>query len=269
MMDCLSPVVRKMQLEQLEAIRSDPAVILDLGLISAAEGVGDAIERRYPKAQLIFADTTATSSSDAPRLALSPEIADLLIATFSLPGPSPEILRECRRALRPGGLMMLGALGESSLDALARIVSMAGESIAGSMPASTAPGGRKEKALREDLQRLRIAVDLQRLGDAFFEAGFADVVADIERISVKEAEASIVRRIMRSHPGSMGAAFAGEGDQGDFGRSQARFSMSGKIGSGKNTDDAVMEIVFVHARCPQAQSARGGESKGVVFPEFR
>ncbi|WP_025770148.1 hypothetical protein [Thioalkalivibrio sp. HK1] len=282
-MDYLSPGVRKMQLEQLEAIRSDPARILDLGSMPAAEGLGDALERRYPKAQRIIADSasqaTSSDAASSPRLSLPSDSADLLIATLSLSDLSPENLRKCGQALRPEGLMMLAALGEGSLDTLARLVSMAGEAVPGPMPASTpastsAPA-RKDKALREDLQRLRIAVDMQRLGDAFFEAGFADVVVDIERISLGQAQVSILKGIMQSPSGSTqatGSIVAGEvaeDERDGVGMSQARFSISGKIGSGENAADAVMEIVFVHARCLGKQDRRGGESKGVVFPEFR
>ncbi|MBF2760807.1 MAG: hypothetical protein ISN28_11170 [Ectothiorhodospiraceae bacterium AqS1] len=291
-LDYLLPIVRRMQIEQLEAIRLDPAAILDLGPIPAAEGVGDALSRRYPKAQRIFADPSspslAASDAPAPHLSLSSstELADLLIATLPLPLPSPlpspDVLRACRRALRPGGLMMLAALGDGSLDLLAQVASIAGEEedavLGGSPPPSPPepPSARKEKALREELQRLRIAVDMQRLGDALFEAGFADVVADVERFSLDEAQASDLMRIMRGSSGStVASSSAGEGDRGLPSASQAAplsvsgRSVSGRSVSGKVEGDAMMEIVFVHARCPQAQSPRERPNRGVVFPEFR
>ncbi len=272
----LLPAVRKMQLDQLRAVRSLPSVILDLGLIPEAEGGIDALFRTYPKAQLIVADISSAAALSAPlgpprasfsnpslrvlaaqpeRLPVAEAVADLLLATLSLPEPaSPEILRECRRTLRPGGLMMLAALGAASLDLLARLASQPVDPAAGSTPTAQKEAMQRERELHKRLHDLHIAVEMQRLGDALFEAGFTDVVADVERIALGPEDLSTLRRIMQSPPD---------------GEEDPSMPQEGIEDAAKIADDAVMEILFVHALSPRARAPEGGERRGVVFPEFR
>lgn len=176
----LPALVAERLLERLDGLRFEPAMMLDLGC-----GPGDVavqLARRWPKARLLAVDAVRPMldqvparlgwfgpklhrlQADAARLPLADSTIDLLVCNLVLHAVDdlPGTLNGFRRALRPGGLLLLSIYGRDTLTELRE----AGQRIG-------------------DVERVGRFADVQRLGDAMMRAGFAEPVLDTDWITVR------------------------------------------------------------------------------------
>jgi len=166
-------------LERCEFLRRPPQRILDLG---CGTGAGSqALKRKFRQAQVIGLDIAPAMlarlrrrssllrplrpvCADLARLPFARASMDLLFANMAMhwsPG-LPALFDECRRVLRPDGMLLFATLGPGSLAELGEAWAEAGAA------ASVAP-----------------LPDLMEVGDALMAAGFREPVMDMERMTLQ------------------------------------------------------------------------------------
>lgn len=128
-------------------------------------------------------------AADEERLPLAANRLDLIVSLLRLHhiNDLPGTLIQCRRALRPGGVFLAALFAEGTLDEL-RLCLLDAE---------------RQTAV-EPQPRIAPFATLQNLGNLLARAGFADVVADIERLSLPFADiralAATLRRMGETRP---------------------------------------------------------------------
>jgi malonyl-CoA O-methyltransferase len=170
-------------LARLDAIRIEPATILDVGA-----GTGyctAALRQRYPQADIILLDIAPAMlqcarqkrnlreklfsrkqsyvCGDAETLPLADNSVDMLFSNLTLQwcDDLPATFTEFLRVLKPDGMLLFSSFGPDTL-----------------------------KELRESWQRADTSVHVHRfvdmhiVGDALLHSGFADPVMDVERYSL-------------------------------------------------------------------------------------
>lgn len=165
-------------MEHLEPVRITPAVIVDIGA-----GTGDVASRvagRYRGAVVIALDiadrmlrVARTKSrrwfskqrfvcADAEALPLGDDSVDLLLsnATLQWCNEPDRVFVECRRVLKPGGLLMFSSFGPDTLTEL-----------------------RQSFDRIDGRPHVHTFVDMHDLGDALVRGGFTDVVMDSARLT--------------------------------------------------------------------------------------
>lgn len=184
-------------LARLDYMRIAPQRILDLGC-----GTGYAIgplHRRYPAAQLIGLDlthamtTTAQArtrprwlfgrgrrsrfiSADAEVLPFADRSFDLVFSNLALQWCDPDaVFRECRRVLRPGGLLLFTTFGPDTLKEL-----------------------RAAWRAVDNDPHVHAFIDMHDLGDALVRARFADPVMDAEPLTLTYADVPGVLRDLKA-----------------------------------------------------------------------
>lgn len=170
--------VRAELLERLEVVRLQPAAVLDLG---AGTGHGAlALKRRYRASQVIALDLAEGMLQQAGRrqtllrrfrrvcaeaaaLPLRDASVDLVFSNLMLQWcPDPDrVLRECRRVLKPGGLLTFTTFGPDTLVEL-----------------------RRAWAAADGHTHVNRFIDMHDLGDALLRAGLAEPVMDVERYTL-------------------------------------------------------------------------------------
>jgi malonyl-CoA O-methyltransferase len=185
----LQSQVRDELLHRLDLVKLQPAVVVDLGA-----GTGRAtleLKRRYRGSRVIAADLAEGMlreaghrqsllrrfdriGADAAALPFRDGSVDLVFSSLMLQWcPDPDaVLRECRRVLKPGGLLTFTTLGPDTLVELRR----AWEAADASHP------------------HVNTFLDMHDLGDALVRAGLAEPVMDVERYTLTYDE---VRGLMR------------------------------------------------------------------------
>lgn len=171
----LQAEVESRALERLDYFQLDPSVVLDLGC-----GPARALKTfrdRYPRARKLLLDLAAPMLSAVPRrarfrrmphypivadmhhLPLADESVDLVFSSLALQWAQDidAVLKECRRVLRPNGLLLFATLGPQTLHELRRASADAG-----------APVG------------INNFLDMHDMGDALVRAGLGDPVMDRE-----------------------------------------------------------------------------------------
>ena len=192
-------IARDALLDRLDEIRIAPRRILDLG---AGTGAGArALAGRYRGADVVSVDPVVDLlkyarsraprwfsrhrfvTGEAERIPLSTHSVDLVLSSLALPwfDPVDDALVECLRTLRPGGLLLLCALGADTLKEL----------------------GYAWRA-RNDPYRMLPFVDMHVLGDALVHAGFTDVVMDMQRVRLQARDFGPLCRVS-SRSGDSGA----------------------------------------------------------------
>ena len=170
--------VREDLLERLDLVRIAPAVVLDLG--AGTGHATQALKRRYRRAQVLALDLSlgmlqAAAAqrrwlqrfdrvcADALCLPLKDASVDLVFSNLLLQwcDPLASALAEVRRVLRPGGFFAFSSFGPDTL----RELRSAWSSVDGDPHVSA-------------------FLDMHDVGDVLVQAGFAEPVLDVERITL-------------------------------------------------------------------------------------
>ena len=180
--------VRGELLGRLDLVRIEPELIVDLGA-----GTGHAtlaLTRRYRRGEVVALDIAEGMlrvaarrqtllrrfrrvCADAAALPFGNSKVDLLFSSLMLQwcNDPDRVFAECRRVLRPGGLLTFATLGPDTLVELRR--------------AWAAADGRVH---------VNRFIDMHDLGDAMVRAGLAEPIMDVERYTLTYAG---VRDLMR------------------------------------------------------------------------
>ncbi|MCP1675216.1 malonyl-CoA O-methyltransferase [Natronocella acetinitrilica] len=164
--------------ERLQLIRLAPSTVVDLG---AGTGLGvQRLRERYRRARVLALDLSAAMlrravrhgtwlrpvpavCADAECLPLADASVDMVFSNLTLQWcERPErVFAECRRVLRPGGLLMFSTLGPDTLREL-----------------------RASWAAADDDVHVSPFLDMHDLGDMLVGEGFADPVMDMETLTL-------------------------------------------------------------------------------------
>jgi malonyl-CoA O-methyltransferase len=251
--------VRDELLSRLDYVKLEPAAVLDLGTGTGHAAL--ALKRRYPASTVVAIDLAESMlrearrrqtlfrrfgrvCADAAALPLRSGAVDLVYSSLMLQWCDvPDgVFAECRRVLRPGGLLSFTTFGPDTLVELRR--------------AWAAADGRGVHVSR--------FLDMHDVGDALMRAGFAEPVMDVDRITLTYAE---VRDLMRDLK-AIGAHNAASG--------RAR-GLTGKATFARMVDayeeerrdgrlPATYEVVYGHAWAPSGADRRADPSGVVRIP---
>ena len=180
---------RERLLERLELVNLTPRTVLDLG---CATGRGAAaLAARYVDARVLAADASAgmlrataahrapgvaAIGGDAERLPLRSHCIDLLFANLVLPWCRPDVVfAEAARVLAPGGVLLFATLGPDSLAEVRRAFAAVDKGI-----------------------HVHAAFDMHDLGDLAMQAGLAEPVLDVDRLTVTYAEPAALWRDLKA-----------------------------------------------------------------------
>jgi len=248
--------VRGELLERLDLVRVEPAAVLDLGA-----GTGHAtlaLKRRYPKAQVVALDLAESMlreaarrqtllrrfrrvCADAAQLPFRPACFDIVFSSLMLQwcDDPDRVFAECRRVLRPGGLLSFASFGPDTLVEL-----------------------RRAWAAADDRVHVSRFIDMHDLGDALLRAGLAEPVMDVERLVLSYRE---VRDLMRdlkaigAHNASAGRP-RGLTGKTSFARMLAAYERARRDGR----LPATYEVVFGHAWAPVTDARERRSPPGEV-----
>jgi malonyl-CoA O-methyltransferase len=234
--------VRNELLERLDLVRIEPGVVLDLG--AGTGHASSALKRRYRSSQVVALDLAEGMlreaarrqsllrrfrrvCADAAALPLRDGTVDIVFSNLVLQwcDDPDQVFGECRRVLKPGGLLTFATFGPDTLVELRR--------------AWAAADGRTH---------VNRFVDMHDLGDALVRSGFAEPVLDVERYTLTYAE---VRDLMRDLK-SMGAHNVNAGRPKGLTGKGALTRMVGAYESFRRDGrlPATYEVVFGHAWAP-------------------
>jgi malonyl-CoA O-methyltransferase len=187
-------------LARLDYMRIVPQRILDLGC-----GTGyalDLLRKRYPSAHLVGLDSALAMTAmartrtqprlpfglgrhlsrcyfvnaDAETLPLADHSFDLVFSNLALQWCDPDaVFRECRRVLRPGGLLLFTTFGPDTLKEL-----------------------RAAWHTVDHDSHVHAFIDMHDLGDALVRARFADPVMDVESLTLTYADVPSVLRDLKA-----------------------------------------------------------------------
>lgn len=238
----LQAEVRSELLARLDLVRLVPDVVLDLGA-----GTGRAtieLKRRYRRSQVVAVDIAEGMlheaarrqtllrrfrrvCADAAALPLGDASVDLVFSNLMLQwcDDPDRVFAECRRVLRPNGLLAFATFGPDTLVELRR--------------AWSAADGRTH---------VNRFIDMHDLGDALVRSGFAEPVLDVERYTLTYAA---VRDLMRdlkaigAHNANAGRprGLTGKGTLARMLEAYEGFRQEGRL-------PATYEVVFGHAWAP-------------------
>lgn len=238
----LQAEVRSELLGRLDLVRLVPDVVLDLGA-----GTGRAtieLKRRYRRSQVVAVDIAEGMlheaarrqtllrrfrrvCADAAALPLGDASVDLVFSNLMLQwcDDPDRVFAECRRVLRPNGLLAFATFGPDTLVELRR--------------AWSAADGRTH---------VNRFIDMHDLGDALVRSGFAEPVLDVERYTLTY---TAVRDLMRdlkaigAHNANAGRprGLTGKGTLARMLEAYEGFRQEGRL-------PATYEVVFGHAWAP-------------------
>jgi malonyl-CoA O-methyltransferase len=238
-----------------------PKTVVDLG---AGTGHGStALKRRYGEARVLAVDIAPGMlveagrrqrlfrrfhriAADAAALPLRDGAVDMVFSSLLLQwcNDPDQVLRECRRALRAGGVLHLSTLGPDTLVELRRAWQAAD------------PG-------HAHVSRF---LDMHDVGDALVRAGFAEPVLDVERYTLTYDDARDLMRDLKTigaHNATAGRArgLTGRRTLGRMLEAYEQERRGGKL-------PATYEVVFAQAWSPDRpiRSKRGAESAEVLVP---
>jgi malonyl-CoA O-methyltransferase len=185
--------VREELLERLGVVRLQPQVVVDLGAGTGQSSI--ALKRRYPSSRVLALDLAPRMlaqarrrqtllrrfdrvAADAAALPLRDTSVDMVFSNLALQwcNDPDRVLRECRRVLRPEGVLHLTTLGPDTL------VELRGAW-------QTADPGHVH---------VNRFIDMHDLGDALVRAGFAEPVLDVERYTLTYDDARALMRDLKA-----------------------------------------------------------------------
>jgi malonyl-CoA O-methyltransferase len=253
--------VRSELLARLDVVRLEPAVILDLGA-----GTGHAcrqLRRRFRNGRVVALDVAEGMLKEAARqqtlfrrfrrvcadaaaLPLKDASVDLVFSNLMLQwcNDPDQVFRECRRVLRPGGLLTFTTFGPDTLVEL-----------------------RRAWAAADAHTHVNRFIDMHDIGDALVRAGLAEPVLDVERYTLTYPE---VRDLMRDLK-TIGAHNANAGrprgltGRGALGRMVEAYECARRDGR----LPATYEVVYGQAWCPEARAKDRSPVGEVVVPLSR
>ncbi len=249
--------VRGELLARLDLVRLDPTVALDLG--TGTGHAAAALKRRYRSSEIVALDLAPAMLAeaahrqtllrrfrricgDAASLPLRAASVELVVSNLMLQWCNePDVVfAECRRVLKPGGLLTFTTFGPDTLVELQRAW-----------------------AAVDGLTHVNRFIDMHDLGDALLRAGLVEPVMDVERYTLTYETAGDLMRDLKA----VGAHNANEGrargltGKGTFRRMTAAyetFRREGRL-------PATYEVVYGQAWCPvEAQRTRGLPGEVVV-----
>ena len=239
----IQATVRNELLERLDVVRMDPQVVVDLGAGTGHAAI--ALKRRYPKSHVIAADLApgmlreagrrqtllrrfSRVAADAAALPFATASTDMLFSSLMLQwcNDPDAVFRECRRVLRPGGVLTFTSLGPDTLKELRRSWDAAD------------PGHAHVNGF----------IDMHDLGDALTRAGFAEPVLDVERYTVTYAAAIDLMRDLKTigaHNANAGRppGLTGKSTLARMVAAYESFRRDGRL-------PATYEVVYGQAWCP-------------------
>jgi len=233
-------------LARLDVVKQIPETVLDAGC-----GTGyctRALARRYPRARLVGLDLAAPMAARARRAAgwfARPRFVCGDIEALPLPDAAIDLvasnltlqwcdlarsLRELRRVLRPGGLLMFTSFGPDTLSELRTAW-------------RTADAGVHVHAF----------LDMHDIGDALLHAGFADPVMDVDRLTMTYPNVEQVLQDLKALGASNAAygrarALTGKARYARFKAAYEALARDGRI-------PATYEVVYGHAWAPETARA--------------
>ncbi len=179
--------------ERLEYIKINPQNILDLG--SGTGIFSQKLLLKYPKANIFSADIAEemlhfakksknmdaskilSLCADAEKLPILSHSIDLIFSNccFHWCYDLITLFSECRRILKPGGLLLFSTFGPDTLIELREILGK----------------------LDPDNQHVNIFLDMHDIGDILLHAGFEDPVMDMERLTLLYQDVSELLRDLK------------------------------------------------------------------------
>lgn len=245
-------------LERLELIKLVPARLLDLGC-----GTGELsglLTRRYKKADVVCLDlapamlTTARRKTgwfskqrfvcgDAEVLPLADDSVDMILSNLTVQWCEDldAVFRECRRVLRPGGLLMFSTLGPDTLKEL-----------------------RASWEVVDGYSHVNAFIDMHDVGDALLRARLADPVMDVETVQLTYGDVMQLMRdlkLLGAHNVTAGRA------QGLTGRRRlAALREAYESYRSQGVLPASYEVVYGHAWAPMEKQQAPDEPGMHFFP---
>jgi malonyl-CoA O-methyltransferase len=251
--------IRDELLERLDLLTLRPRTVVDLG---AGTGRGAAaLRHRYREATVVALDNAPGMlleasrrqglfrrfhrvGGDAVALPLQDATTDMIFSSLLLQwcNDPDRVLRECRRVLRPGGVLHLATLGPDTLTELRRAWQVAD------------PG-------HVHVSRF---LDMHDVGDALVRAGFAEPVLDVERHTLTYRDARDLMRDLKAigaHNATAGRS-RGLTGKGVLARMLAAYETARREGQ----LPATYEVVFAQAWAPERPvPGRFGADAGEVL----
>jgi malonyl-CoA O-methyltransferase len=252
--------VRDELLDRLDVLTMQPNTVVDLG---AGTGHGAAaLKRRYGEARVLAMDLAPGMlaeagrrqrlfrrfhriAADAAALPLREGSVDMVFSSLLLQwcNDPDRVLRECRRALRAGGVLHLATLGPDTLVELRR--------------AWQAADPRHAHVSR--------FLDMHDVGDALVRAGFAEPVLDVERYTLTYADARDLMRDLKTIGAHNATAGRARGLTGR--RTLARMLEAYEDERRDGKLPATYEVVFAQAWSPDRPiRAKRGPDAEVLVP---
>ena len=245
--------VRDELLQRLDVVRLEPAVVLDLGAGTGHASL--ALKRRFRSSQVVALDLAEGMLREAGRrqtllrrfrrvcghaaqLPLRDASVDLVFSNLMLQWcTDPDaVFRECRRVLRPGGLLTFTTFGPDTLVEL-----------------------RRAWAAADHHTHVNRFIDMHDLGDALLRAGLVEPVMDVERYTLTYAE---VRDLMLdlkaigAHNANAGRA-RGLTGKGALARMTAAYEAVRRDGRLPATHEVVFGQAWVPVGAPRAARVPG------------
>ena len=250
----LQATVRDELLRRLEVLRMEPAVVVDLGAGTGQASI--ALKRRYPGGRVVAMDIAHGMLlqarkrqtllrrfdrvvADAAALPLGNASVDMLFSSLMLQwcNDPDRVLRECRRVLRPGGVLHFTTLGPDTLVELRQAWQAAD------------PG-------HAHVNRF---IDMHDLGDALVRAGFAEPVLDVERYTLTYDDARGLMRDLKAIGAHNSTAGRARGLTGKSALARMLAAYEGFRRAGKLP--ATYEVVFAQAWCPTGPIRTKGQPR--------
>jgi malonyl-CoA O-methyltransferase len=242
-------------LDRLQWVRIEPRVVIDLG--AGTGHASAALKRRYRKSRVIAVDLApgmlAESArrstlfhpldavvADAARLPFRDGSVDIVFSNLMLQwcNDPDAVFAECRRVLRPGGLLTYTTFGPDTLVEL-----------------------RNAWAAVDGYTHVNRFIDMHDLGDAMVRAGLAEPVMDVDRTTLTYADARSLMRDLKAigaHNVNAGRprGLTGKTRLASMMQAYERFRRDGRL-------PATYEVVFGQAWAP-VSAPRSKPSSGEV-----